>query len=502
MAQTGFDLISTADIARLAGQSRATVGNWKSRNPDFPPERGRSSRGPLYDRAEVTTWLESTNRLNERPQEVAAMWQLADQLRDWMKIEDAMPLLLLLLALMSQSSTSEWQAIRDASPNDLDSALRNRIQTLFPFADELMPHHLLPAESVARAIVMLSSVDQSRVSLMADALLEQSAKAMGHRGGEYLSPPSVRRLVIALAEPIGSVYNPASGIGQLMIDAATNATSNAVQLIGQEINARVWQMAQLNLAIHGVTAEIALGDVFTQDQFPQLRADRVIAVPPWNQRLLSAEHLMDDPRWVWGEPGPNDGNAAWIQHCLGHLEDNGRAVIVLPNSALFEGGRAGRIRQRIVKAGLLDAVFTLPPGLFAWTALPCSVLVFSKGRRDVEGKPAPTLMVDLSASTDAPGRRSTSLESDLINEVALLYRRWLEGEKPVVEYAAAAAFDELAANDFVIDPVRYLSLPHTAEPDLEETMRNRSRLLDELDRLTKASKDADDDLKKILEVSR
>ena len=176
------------------------------------------------------------------------------------------------------------------------------------------------------------------------------------------------------------------------------------------------------------------------DHFPQLRADRVISVPPWGQKLPLADVLTDDPRWVWGEPGPNDGNAAWVQHCLSHLADDGRAVIVLPNGALFESGRAGRIRQRIVKAGLLDAVLALPPGLFAWTALPCAVLVFTKGRPNVGGKPAPTLMVDLTESAPEQGGRSSTLDSDLIDEVAELYRRWVKGQRPTAEYAAVAAF--------------------------------------------------------------
>jgi predicted DNA-binding transcriptional regulator AlpA len=496
------DLISMADIARLAGQSRATVGNWKARNPeDFPRERGQGSRGPLYDRAEVTAWLEATNRLDKRTPEVTAMWELADQFRGEMPTEDALPLLLVLLAVRSKAPSAQWKEVSGAAGRDLAEKLRAAALSLFPFVDELVPQGNMPQQALARAIATLSSLEQPRLAVMADTLLEQAAKAMGHRGGEFLSPPSVRRLVVAIAQPVGTVYNPATGVGQLMIDAATTGAPSAVHLAGQEINSRVWAMSQLNLAIHDVDADVALGDVFAEDHYPQLRADRVISVPPWNQRLPVVDRLTGDPRWVWGEPGPNDGNAAWTQHCLSHLADDGRAVIVLPNGALFEGGRAGRIRQRIVKAGLLDAVIALPPGLFAWTQIPCSVLVFSKGRRDVEGKPAPTLMIDLTQSAEAQGSRSTSLDDDLIDEVADLYRAWSDGKQPAVDYAAVASFDDLAVNEFVIDPGRYLSLPRTA-PNLADATRTRAELIDRLAALATASREADAHLQSILEARR
>lgn len=501
MADSPLDLISMADIARLADQSRATVGNWKSRNPDFPAERGRGSRGPLYDRSEVADWLKATNRLDRRPPEVVAVWQLADQLRDGMTTDDSMLLILVLLAVMAKASRSDWQRIRDALPGDLDGTLRSVVHSLFPFADDVMPRGKLSGKSVGRAIATLSNLDRPKVALMAGALLEQAAEALGQRGGEYLSPPSVRKLVVAIAEPVGTVYNPASGIGQLMVDAAADTATGAIELIGQEINPRVWAMARLNLAIHGVDAEMSRGDVFAEDSYPQLQAARVICFPPWNQRIAIADSLVGDPRWVWGEPGSNDGNAAWIQHCLYHLAEGGRAVLVLSKSALFEGGRAGRIRQRVVKAGLLDAVIALPPGLFAWTSVPCALLVFTKGRANAVGKPAPTLMVDLSDATEGQGSRSASLPDDVVTEVAQLYRGWLSGEAPEAENAAVATYDDLAANDFVIDPGRYLTLT-LAPPDLEQATGRRLALLSHLETLTEASRDADVLLRAILEAHK
>jgi type I restriction enzyme M protein len=403
------------------------------------------------------------------------------------------------LAIMSSANPSEWARIRNIRSADLDATLRATIHAHFPFADEVMPHGKLPGGPILRVLGVLSDLDQPNVAMMASALLEQAAQALGHRGGEYLTPRSVRNLVVAISEPAGTVYNPASGIGQLMIDAATNTEGTGeLELVGQEVDTRVCAMARLNLAIHGVDAELSLGDVFEDDRYPQLRATRVISVPPWNMKIPIAENLAGDARWVWGEPGSNDGNAAWIQHCLYHLADGGRAVVVLANSALFEGGRAGRIRQRIVKAGLLDAVIALPPGLFAWTSMPCALLVFTKGRGGADGRPASTLMVDLSGATEGQGSRSASLPDEVVTHAAQLYRRWHSGEAPEADNAAVATFDDLAANDFVIDPGRYLSLT-LRTPDLEHVSASRLALLDELERLTHASREADDQLKAILD---
>jgi type I restriction-modification system DNA methylase subunit len=500
MAAHDYDLISMADIARLAGQSRATVGNWKGRNPDdFPAERGRGPRGPLYDRIEVTEWLTATGRLDQRPPEVVAVWALADELRGPMTIEDAMQLSLVLLAVMA-TSPNEWQSIRRSRADRLDTTLRSAVQSLFPYAVDLLPRGALPHTSVARAVETLSTTDASTVAAMTDALIEQAAHSLGYRGGEYLTPETVRRLMVALAAPSGIVYNPASGIGQLMADVAMTSPT-ITSITGQEINQRVWAMAQLNLAIHGVSGDVALGDVFAADAYSDLRADCVVAVPPWNQKLAVLEKLHDDPRWVFGEPGSNDGNTAWIQHCLYHLADGGRAVLVLPNGALFESGRSGRMRQRIVKAGLLDAVISLPAGLFPTTGIPCSILIFVKGRPTEHGRPAPTLMVDVSEASDDHSARARVLPEFLVESVARQYRDWRNGRYPSTENAAVASFEELALNDFVIAPSRYLALSQPSIT-LNEAVRRRSELANNFSRLVQASKDADDELAQILEVRR
>lgn len=503
MADNTLDLITMADIARLADQSRATVGNWKSRNPDFPPERGRGPRGPLYDRAEVTAWLEATNRLDKRPQEVKAIWKLMDLFRGQAEIGEAVRMLLALLAVMSKSTRGEWQQIRLAAPDERDTAVRSAIHSHFPFADELLPGAELPTEFIDAAVSMLSTYDRDRLSEMADILLERFAKAIGHRGGEYLTPECVRRLVIGLADPVGVVYNPATGIGQLVVDAASAhinpmevTDSGRQHLTGQESDYRIWAMAQLNLAIHGVYADVAVGDVFRDDRQSLVRADRVIAVPPWNQKLSIDQISKNDPRWIFGEPGPNDGNAAWIQHCLYHLADEGRAVLVLPNSALFEVGRAGRIRQRIIKAGLLDAVIALPAGLFAWTSIPSAVLVFSKRSIDRTTQPA-SLMIDLTASGTRRSGQTTALTRDQIDRVADIYRRWTAGEPTESDNAVVAEFDDIAANEFVIVPARYMPVVHDAA-DIDEARHERSALLSRLDTLWRRSRDADEQLTRIL----
>jgi type I restriction enzyme M protein len=422
-----------------------------------------------------------------------------DQLRasTSLRSDEILEVLFALLAVRARSTPEDWRDLRASPPDMLGRALDRRLMAVADVSVDVLLSRTFSAAVVAQAIDTISSPG-APVGEIADYLIEQFAGVVGRTGDNYAIPPSIRRLVISMAQPTGVIYDPAAGFGQLLIDAAAEAGSSPYDLLGQERSPWACTMAQLNLVIHGIHAEIVAGDVFRHDMFPQLRAHRVMAVPPFGPRQLpSADEMASDPRWVWGEPGANDVDVAWIEHCLFHLADNGRAVLVLPNRILFRGGRAGRIRQRIVKAGLLDAVVALPPGLFHSTSVAPSLLVFVKGRASVKGEPAPTLMIDTRNFTPNRARPTRSLSADLIAEVAELYHEWAAGTSPDSDLSAVAHFDDLAANDFVIDPARYVPVPRTAW-DADEAATDRAALIGQLEALTQASRAADDHLEAVL----
>ena len=445
-------------------------------------------------------WLQSTGRMEVPATDMPAVRHLMDELRGntSLRSDEILEVLFALLAVRARSTPEDWRDLQ-ASPGMLDVLLHRKLMA--DVSVDALLSRTFPAWVVAQAIETISSVG-APVEKIADYLIEQSVGVVSRTGDNYVTPPSVRRLMISIAQTTGVIYDPAAGFGQLLIDAAGEAGSGPYDLWGQERNRWVCMMAQLNLVIHGIHAEVVTGDAFRDDMFPQLRADRVMAIPPFGPRKLpSADELAGHPQWVWGEPGVNDADAAWIEHCLFHLADSGKAVLVLPDRILFTGGRAGRIRQRIVKSGLLDAVIALPPGLFYPTAVASSMLVFVKGRDGVNGKPAPTLMIDTRNSTLDRPRPTKSLSADLIGEVTQLYHEWAAGTLPHSDLSTVAYFDDLAANDFVIDPARYVPIPRTAW-NAEKAVTDRIALIGQLETLTRASQAADDHLKAILKGRR
>jgi len=497
------DMITMSEIAMLSGQGRSTVGNWKTRQADFPKERGRSSRGPLYDRGEVLEWLRSTGRLSEEHDKSTLAWRLIETLRVGLPPERVVYLAWVLIGLKTicqRRKLPEWQVLVRAN-DGCNIGLQRACNEHLSFLSEVSEIGVGEAE-LHGAIVILESLqsDTDSNSELMDELIETQLRRSHFTVAYYSSPKSVRRLVTELSEPKGKVYDPSAGFGQLIADAASSSRSE-IKPFAQEIDRRSWELGMLKMLVAGIGVDFRLGNTLTKDAFPQLFADLVLTIPPFNVLVPELADMGDDPRWIYGEPAPRDSNSAWIQHCLFHLAPAGRAFVVLPQNVLFEGGRPGSIRQRIIKADLLDAVISLPAGLFTQTSIPTVLLVFARDRRNKGdlGVPGPILMFDASQLGERPGSRMTTLPEATINRIATTYKSWKTGELVVNDpNSATVDFETIVENKFVIDPRRYI-LASPPSTDLSALRFRQEKLEDSLRSALAVANMADLNLSRLLE---
>jgi predicted DNA-binding transcriptional regulator AlpA len=464
------ELLSMAEIARIAGQSRSTVGNWKARNADFPAPASRTSRGPRYKRTEVEDWLRRTNRL---PSVVESLSQtVAAFATDFgfptptaMGDPQDMQASIAFLALRQHCTSDEWDDF--AARADDYAWTEEYIREKVPFADGVIEwqHWSPPTMDLWRIIAEVSAVRTQDMPKTIAGLIDAYA-GTDPRLGSPVVPQAVRRLMAGLANPSDSdvIYQPGPGLAQTLVETVA-AGETAQRLYVQELTDLGAALARVNIQVHKLNGTVASGDIFEADTFPELRADCVVCTPPWDPKVPQLRDTVDDPRWVWGEPGTNEGHFAWVQHCLYHLADGaGHAVILLPNSALVGRGRSARIRRRVIKAGMLRAVISLPPGAMPGSAVRASVLVFSRTPPEDDWG---VLMVDMSDPAE-------TFDAVAVKQTVDTYRDWIEGGESAGLMGAGATLEALAANDFVLDPARYQPIV-TSTPSWEDKMMNNSK---------------------------
>ena len=469
-------LLSMADIARLAGQSRATVGNWKIRETDFPAPHSRGPRGPLYERAVVLTWLTEKGRLAKGAPSESRLFQLVHGMAQHQRGE-GLYVAMLVAALRHLMEEADFEELASAQPEHMEARVRRAIDTWFPYAAELMPRDPLPDRGISEIMEAIAEGPPENARTVFEAMLYSWTQIQDTIGPNYSTPEAVRSVISALVGG-GLTYDPAMGTGATLVELAENPAVD-LPVFGQESDRMAWALAKLRCLVHGIEAEFQLGDVLTYDRFLDVRFDTIVCDPPWNMRIPDAATSAADPRWVWGEPSPMDANMAWVQHCLYHLNDGGRAILVLPPGAAFAKGRNSRVLQGIIKSGYLDAVISLPSGLYASTSIACNVLVFVKGRATDKGKPASTLMVNLEDAELEPTRPEKSLPEQAIEELHELY--W--GQRVAGEISSPIAslvpYDELVENGFDASPRRYVRPPrHRVGRD--ELLARRKELAVEL----------------------
>lgn len=246
----------------------------------------------------------------------------------------------------------------------------------------------------------------------------------------------------------------------------------------------------MNLALRGIEADLGTrdADTFTEDQHPRLRADFIIANPPFNLKDYWSPTLEGDPRWVYDTPNESLANYAWIQHFLYHLSDTGSAGFVMGNGALTSTARTdGTIRQALVEDDLVDCIVTLPDKLFFNTGVSACLWFISKNRhvQPHRRRPGEVLFIDAHSLGEMVTRAQRQLTDADVERIASTYNAWRSPEKyaeytDVPGFCKAASLEEIAANDFILTPGRYVGLDTEEDPDAEPVEQKISRLSAEL----------------------
>ncbi len=307
--------------------------------------------------------------------------------------------------------------------------------------------------------------------------LGQFASAEGKRGGQFYTPASiVKTLVAVLAPHHGQVYDPCCGSGGMFVQSekfieAHGGRLGDVSIYGQEANPTTWRLAAMNLAIRGIDFNLGKepADTFVRDQHPDLRADFVLANPPFNISDWWHGSLEGDPRWVYGTPPAGNANYAWLQHMLYHLKPTGRAGIVLANGSMSSSQNSeGDIRRTMVDADKVEVMIALPGQLFFNTQIPACLWFLVKEKRVRQGE---VLFIDARKLGSMISRVQTEFTDEVIDNIASTVAAW-RGEADAGEYqdtpgyCRSVTLAEIAEHGHVLTPGRYVGAEAVVDDDV------------------------------------
>lgn len=321
-----------------------------------------------------------------------------------------------------------------------------------------------------------------------------AGKESGKEAGAFYTPRSVVKTLVEMLEPYkGRVYDPAAGSGGMFVQSAEFVKAHGgkntdISVYGQEFTETTWKLAKMNLALRGIEADLGQrsADSFTEDLHPDLRADFVLANPPFNISDWWDPKLADDPRWQFGTPPPGSANFAWVQHFIYHLSPKGTAGFVLANGSLSsKTGGEGEIRRKIVEAGLVDCIVAMPDKLFLNTGIPVSLWFVSKGRggNGHRARQNEVLFIDARKLGTMESRSLRVLTDEDVAKIAGTYHEWRNHDgsyDDVPGFAKTASMEDIASNDFVLIPARYVGSTEATESIDEPIGEKIERLTGEL----------------------
>jgi type I restriction enzyme M protein len=333
--------------------------------------------------------------------------------------------------------------------------------------------------------------------------LAKFAEQEGKLAGEFYTPACVVKTIVEVLQPCeGRVYDPCCGSGGMFVQSAHfienhRGNINNISVYGQDSNPTTWKMAQMNLAIRGIEADLGKfsADTFYNDLHPTLKADFIMANPPFNLSNWGADKLADDARWKYGIPPSGNANFAWMQHMIHHLAPKGRLGLVLANGSLSsQSGGEGEIRKNIVEADLVECIVAMPPQLFYTTQIPVSLWFINKDKKQ-KGK---TVFIDARNMGTMRTRKLRELTQD---EIELIGKTVTEFEAGTLQdekgFSAVVSTDDIAKHDYILTPGRYVGIADV-EDDGEPFEEKMERLTGELSGLFAQSRKAEEEIRKNL----
>ena len=333
--------------------------------------------------------------------------------------------------------------------------------------------------------------------------IEQFAAHEGKGGGEFYTPTSIVKTIVAVLKPFkGRVYDPACGSGGMFVQSANFVKEHSgkiddISIYGQEANADTWKMAKMNMAIRGIEANFGeyQANTFTNDLHKNLKADYIMANPPFNISDWGADKLKDDKRWVFGTPPNSNANYAWIQHMISHLSPNGKIGLVLANGSLSTNQSGeGVIRKKIIEADLVEGIVALPTNLFYSVTIPACLWFISRNKPQ-KGK---TVFIDARKMGELVDRKHRDFSDEDIARIADTFEAFqngtLEDEKG---FCAVVDTAGIAKQDYILTPGRYVGIEEQ-EDDGEPFEEKMERLTSELSEMFARSHELEAEIKERL----
>jgi type I restriction enzyme M protein len=399
--------------------------------------------------------------------------------------------------------SARWEALRAAAKqtdigkriDDALTAIEAENPKLKGILDKRYGRAQLPDGKLGELVDMISTIGfgddpgkaRDVLGQVYEYFLGQFASAEGKKGGQFYTPTSiVKTLVAVLAPNHGKVYDPCCGSSGMFVQSekfveAHGGKIGSISIYGQESNPTTWRLSAMNLSIRGLDFNLGRepADSFTRDQHPDLRADFILANPPFNISDWWHGSLEGDPRWVYGTPPQGNANYAWLQHMLYHLKATGRAGIVLANGSMSSSQNSeGDIRRAMVEADVVEAMIALPGQLFFNTQIPACLWFLTKQKTTRKGE---VLFIDARKLGSMISRVQSELTDEVIDRIGATVEAWRRPASAdfsdIAGYCRSVKLEEIAQHGHVLTPGRYVGAEEVEDDD--EAFADKMQMLTE-----------------------